>query len=89
MADHLDKVIDIAKKLRKVAKKIEDPDIQSMVVDLNLTLADLKLQMAERHEEELRQRHGDGKPEQDGGHETGNPVFAENPHALAPTRDNG
>jgi hypothetical protein len=48
MADTLDKVIDIAKKLRKAAKKVTDPAFQSLITDLNLSLADLKVQMVEQ-----------------------------------------
>lgn len=50
MADLLDKAIDIAKKLRKLAKKSTDPDIQSLITDLNLNLADLKVQTVEQRE---------------------------------------
>lgn len=56
MADTLDKVIDTAKKLRRLAKKTNDPDIQSLVVDLNLSLADLKLEMVERAQEERQSK---------------------------------
>lgn len=48
MADILDRVIDIAKKLRKVAKKSGDQAIQELITDLNLSLADLKVQVAEQ-----------------------------------------
>ncbi len=51
MADMLDKVIDTAKKLRKAAKKIEDPDVKDLICELTLSLADLKMQVAEEREE--------------------------------------
>jgi hypothetical protein len=47
MVHHLDKVIEIAKKLRKLAKKVDNQDVQSLIVDLNLSVADLKMQVAE------------------------------------------
>lgn len=48
MADTLEKVIDIAKKLRRAAKKVADPTFQSLITDLSLSLADLKVQMVEQ-----------------------------------------
>ncbi|HLU40625.1 MAG TPA: hypothetical protein VK081_14665 [Planctomycetota bacterium] len=48
MADPLDKVLDIAKKLRKAAKKVTDPSLQSLITDLNLSLADLRVQLVEQ-----------------------------------------
>jgi len=50
MAAILDKVIDIAKKLRKSVKKINDPDLQNLITDLNLSLTDLKMQEIELRE---------------------------------------
>lgn len=50
MADILDKVIDIAKKLRKTAKKVTDPAVQTLITDLNLSLADLKVQVMEQRQ---------------------------------------
>ena len=47
MTDILDKAIDLAKKLRKTAKKSNDPTLQALITDLNLCLADLKVQVIE------------------------------------------
>ncbi len=49
MANILNRVIDIAKKLRRVAKKSGDPGLQDLITDLSLGLADLKVQMAEQY----------------------------------------
>ncbi len=54
MIDNLDKVIEIAKKLRKLAKKVDNQDVQSLIVDLNLSIADLKMQIAEAQQADLR-----------------------------------
>ena len=48
MTDTLDKVIDTAKKLRKFAKKIADPAFANLIADLHMSLADLKVQLADR-----------------------------------------
>jgi hypothetical protein len=48
MTDTLDKVIDTAKKLRKFAKKVADPAFANLIADLTMSLADLKVQLAER-----------------------------------------
>ena len=45
----LDKVMNTAKKLRKVAKKV-DAEVADLIVDLNLHLVDLKLEVAETRE---------------------------------------
>lgn len=47
MTDILDKVLDTAKKLRKYAKKSGDPAFVNLITDLNLELADLRVQLAE------------------------------------------
>lgn len=57
MTDILDTVLDIAKKLRRSAKKSDDPQIQSLITDLNLSLADLRVHMVEQREAELRRGH--------------------------------
>jgi hypothetical protein len=46
MADTLDKVIETAKKLRRYTKKLPDPAFANLVADINMALADLKLQLA-------------------------------------------
>ena len=48
MSDTLDKVIDTAKKLRKFAKKVADPAFANLIADLHMSLADLKVQLADR-----------------------------------------
>jgi hypothetical protein len=48
MSDSLDKVIDTAKKLRKFAKKVADPAFANLIADLTMSLADLKVQLADR-----------------------------------------
>jgi hypothetical protein len=48
MSDTLDKVIDTAKKLRKFAKKVADPAFANLIADLTMSLADLKVQLADR-----------------------------------------
>jgi len=48
MSDTLDKVIDTAKKLRKYAKKVADPAFANLIADLHMSLADLKVQLADR-----------------------------------------
>ena len=44
----IDKVTDIAKKLRKSAKKVNDPALQELITDLSLSLADLRVELAEQ-----------------------------------------
>lgn len=78
MTDNLDRVIDIAKKLRKLAKKVDNQDVQSLIVDLNLCVADLKLQLVEQQEEALRHR-----TEEETGGQGSDPTPI--PHPLAPT----
>ena len=70
MADILDTVIDIAKKLRKSAKKTDDPQIQSLITDLNLSLADLKVELVEQREAELRREHEAHEASSDNGQES-------------------
>jgi hypothetical protein len=53
MTDILDKAIDLAKKLRKTAKKSTDPTLQALITDLNLCLADLKVQVVEARQADL------------------------------------
>src|SRR5262245_22762320 len=48
MADSLDRIIDTAKKLRRFAKKTNDPAFLTLIADLTMDLADLKLQLAAR-----------------------------------------
>jgi hypothetical protein len=55
MTEPLEKVIDAAKKLRKLAKKIDNSDVQGLIVELNLSLADLKMQLAEMRAEDARE----------------------------------
>ncbi len=51
MNDSLDKVLDIAKRLRSLAKKTNDSKVQDLVTDLNLSLADLRVELIEqRHQ---------------------------------------
>ena len=54
MHDALDKVMRAAKQLRNATKKV-DPKIAEIIVDLNLHLADLKLQLVEERENALDQ----------------------------------
>ena len=54
MADILNKVLDTAKKLRRVAKKIGDVEAQNLIVDLNLNLADLKMEWTEMRLESMK-----------------------------------
>ena len=54
MADSLDKVIDTAKKLRKFAKKVNDPAFVNLIADLNMALADLKMQLVDRGQVDRR-----------------------------------
>ena len=49
MTDAFDKVMGVAKKLRRIAKKV-DSEVADLIVDLNLHLVDLKLQVAEDRE---------------------------------------
>ena len=44
--DSVDKIIDTAKKLRRYTKKVTDPAFANLVADLNMALADLKLELA-------------------------------------------
>lgn len=44
----IDKVTDLAKKLRKSAKKVNDPTLQELITDLSLSLADLRVELAEQ-----------------------------------------
>jgi hypothetical protein len=44
--DSVDKIIETAKKLRKYSKKLADPAFANLVADINMALADLKLQLA-------------------------------------------
>ncbi|HEX6810830.1 MAG TPA: hypothetical protein VF384_04320 [Planctomycetota bacterium] len=50
MADLIDKVTDIARKLRKSAKKCNDPVLQELITDLSLSVADLRVQLAEQRQ---------------------------------------
>ena len=52
MNDSLDKVLDIAKKLRTLAKKTNDAKVQDLVTDLNLSLADLKVELVEERQQQ-------------------------------------
>jgi hypothetical protein len=52
MTDALHKAIDIAKKLRRAAKKVADPAVQSLITDLSLSLADLKVHLVEQRMEQ-------------------------------------
>jgi hypothetical protein len=65
MADILDKVIETAKKLRKAAKRIDDTETQNLIVDLNLSLADLKVQLLERDLEKQQQTPQSQSPQDD------------------------
>jgi|KBSSwiStaDraftv2_1062776.scaffolds.fasta_scaffold1144569_2 hypothetical protein len=47
MTDILDKVLETAKKLRKYAKKSADPAFVNLITDLNMELADLRVQLAQ------------------------------------------
>lgn len=67
MADILETVLDIAKKLRKSAKKSNDPQIQSLITDLNLSLADLKVQLVEQQQAHLREQQQAHEPSTDHG----------------------
>ena len=96
MVDNFDKLIDIAKKLRKYTKKLDNQDVQSqpsfisgfatdvqsLIVDLNLCIADLKLQLAERQEEAANHQTAGQAGEQ---HEA--PTTSG--HPLAPTSTYG
>lgn len=64
MIDGLERVIDVAKKLRKFAKKVDNQDVQGLIVDLNLCVADLKLQLVEQQEEALRLQRAASSSEQ-------------------------
>ena len=44
----IDKITDIAKKLRKSAKKVTDPTLQELITDLSLSIADLRVELAEQ-----------------------------------------
>ena len=44
----IDKITDIAKKLRKSAKKVNDPTLQELITDLSLSIADLRVELAEQ-----------------------------------------
>jgi hypothetical protein len=46
----IDKVTDIAKKLRKSAKNVNDPVLQELITDLSLSLADLRVSLAEQRQ---------------------------------------
>ena len=46
----IDKVTDIAKKLRKTAKKVNDPTLQELITDLSLSIADLRVELAEQRQ---------------------------------------
>jgi len=48
MSNSLDKVFEVAKKLRKFVKKGSSPEMQSLVTDLNLLLADVKVELVEQ-----------------------------------------
>lgn len=48
MSNSLDRVFEVAKKLRKFVKKGSSPELQVLVTDLNLHLADVKVEMAEQ-----------------------------------------
>ena len=50
MPDLIDKVTDIAKKLRKSAKKCNDAALQELITDLSLSVADLRVQLAEQRQ---------------------------------------
>lgn len=65
MTDVLDKLIDTAKKLRKAVKKIDNAQVADLIVDLNLHLADLKVQLAESRHERPHHHH-DGHDEDEG-----------------------
>jgi len=44
----IDRITDIAKKLRKSAKKVNDPTVQELITDLSLSIADLRVELAEQ-----------------------------------------
>jgi len=44
-------IIDTAKRLREVAKKVQDAEVRNLVADLNLQRADLKLDLVTSREE--------------------------------------
>ena len=67
MTDILDTVIDIAKKLRRCAKKTDDHQIQGLITDLNLSLADLKLQVVEQREADLLEQEAHHQANSDNG----------------------
>lgn len=48
MSNSLDRVFEVAKKLRKFVKKGSSPELQVLVTDLNLHLADVKVELAEQ-----------------------------------------
>ena len=48
MNDTLDKALEIAKKLRKSTKKGTTQAMQNLITELNLTLADLKVEVVEQ-----------------------------------------
>lgn len=62
MTDNLERVVETAKKLRKAAKKVADADIQNLILELSLHVADLKMQLVEMREEDLRQREQGSPP---------------------------
>ena len=56
----LDKITETAKKLRRACKKIGHPNIVDLIVELNLDLADLKMELAEnRADQQLGTGHRD------------------------------
>ena len=46
----IDKVTDITKKLRRTAKKVNDPALQELITDLSLSVADLRVELAEQRQ---------------------------------------
>ena len=46
----IEKVTDIAKKLRKTAKKVNDPTLNELITDLSLSVADLRVELAEQRQ---------------------------------------
>lgn len=64
MTDAFAKVMDVAKKLRKAVKKV-DQDVAELIIDLNLHLADHKVEMAEQ-----TQRQSTPAPQNDSVNET-------------------
>jgi paraquat-inducible protein B len=46
----IDKITDIAKKLRKSAKKVNDAALQELITDLSLSVADLRVELAEQRQ---------------------------------------